>query len=296
MNYFVMEHWPNLFIVGASKAGTTSLYNYLNQIPEIYMSTVKEPNFFSVKTVGEKHPVKPIRDKTKYLRLFDKGKNFKYIGEASPTYLSDYDAALQIHQVSPKSKIIICLRDPVERVYSHYLMLHSNGMTHLSLNEQLKKEMTKNPDINLPHLRLQVGFYSKWITMYQNIFSKSQIKILIFEDFIKNPKQAMEEILRFLNIETRLTDFSPEVHNPYGVIKNPIAQKIRQSKIAHTFSNKFFSKPQKEFLKEKLIFSQKTKPLIDEESKDKLIKYYFQDVQILETILDKKLPWPNFHR
>jgi len=289
-----MEHWPNLFVVGAPKAGTTSLYHYLNQVPEIYMSKVKEPNFFSVKTVGEKHPVKPIRDKKKYLHLFDEGKNFKYVGEASPTYLDDSEAALLIHQASPKSKIIVCLRDPVERAYSHYLMIQGNRRTNLNFSEQLKKEMTKNPDINLPNLRLQVGFYSKWISMYLEIFGKNQIKILIFEKFIKNPKQTMEEILSFLNLKSTLTDFSPEVHNPYGIIKGPVARKIRGSKITHTLSNKIFSKSQKEFLKEKLIFSQKTKPLIDEESRDKLIKYYCQDVQILKTILERKLPWPNF--
>ena len=289
-----MEYWPNLFVVGAPKAGTTSLYHYLNQVQEIYMSKVKEPNFFSVKTVGEKHLVKPIRDKKKYLRLFDEGKNFKYIGEASPTYLDDSEAALLIHQVSPKSKIIICLRDPVERAYSHYLMIQGNRRTNLNFSEQLKKEMTKNPDINLPNLRLQVGFYSKWITMYLEIFGKSQVKILIFEEFIKNPKQTMEEILSFLNLKSALTDFSPEIHNPYGVIKGQVAQKIRQSKIIHAISHKIFFKSQKEFLKEKLIFSQQTKPLIDEKSRDKLIKYYFQDVQILETILERKLPWPNF--
>jgi len=290
-----MERWPNLFIVGAPKAGTTSLYHYLSQVPEIYMSKVKEPNFFSVKTVGEKHPVKPIRDKKKYLHLFAEGKNFKYIGEASPTYLDDPEAALLIHQVSPKSKIIICLREPVERAYSQYLMLQGLGRSNLNFREQLQKELIKNPEINLPNLRLQAGFYSKWITIYLNIFEKNQVKILIFEEFIQNPKQTIEEILCFLNLNNTLADFSPEVHNPYGVIKGPIARKIRQSKIVHTISNKIFSKPQKDFLKEKLIFSEKSKPLIDEESRDKLIEYYCEDVHILETILKRKLPWSNFH-
>jgi len=289
-----MEYWPNLFVVGASKAGTTSLYHYLNQVPEVYMSNIKEPNFFSAKTVGDKHPTKPIRDKKKYLSLFDAGKNFRYRGEASPTYFSDPEAPKLIHNVSPNSHIIISLRDPVERAYSHYLMLEEQGLTNLTFIEQLKLEMKNNLDINLPHLRLQVGFYSKWIKLYSEIFGPNQIKILIFEEFIQKPKQMMVEVLSFLDLNSALTDFSPEVHNPYGVIKGPLAQKIRESNIVHSISNKIFSKSQKAFLKEKLIFSQKPKPIIDIESKYKLIKYYYEDVKILKTFLKKKLPWPNF--
>ena len=93
-----MERWPNLFIVGAPKAGTTSLYHYLNQAPEIYMSPIKEPNYFSAKTMGDKHPVKPIRNKKKYQHLFENDKNSKYIGEASPTYLDDPEAPFLIHE------------------------------------------------------------------------------------------------------------------------------------------------------------------------------------------------------
>jgi len=65
-----MEKWPNLFIVGAPKAGTSSLYAYLKNIPGIYMSHYKEPNYFSAKTIAEKSVARPIRDKTKYLSLF----------------------------------------------------------------------------------------------------------------------------------------------------------------------------------------------------------------------------------
>src|SRR3989304_10189805 len=118
----MMERWPNLFIVGAPKSGTTSLHAYLDKIDDIFMSPIKEPNYFSAQTVSIKHPVNPIRDKKKYLKLFQKGIHNKYIGEASPSYLADSEASKLIHQVSPNAKIIISLRDPIDRVFSHYLM------------------------------------------------------------------------------------------------------------------------------------------------------------------------------
>jgi len=289
-----LEKWPNLFIVGAPKAGTTSLYHYLNQVPGIYMSPIKEPNYFSAKTRGEKHTEKPIRDKKKYLQLFENVENSKYIGEASPTYLDDPKAPFLIHKINPISKIIISLRDPVERAYSHYLMVKELGKTNLIFREQIMKEIAKTPDINSTHLHLHVGFYSKWVNVYLETFGKNQVKILIFEEFISNPKHALDEILKFLHLKYSLIDFTSEVHNPYREVKGPLAQKIRSSTLAHTLSNKLLSKSNREFLKEKLIFAKKDKPKIDKQSRTKLIEYYSKDVKILETVLERKLPWPNF--
>ena len=117
-----MKNWPNFYIVGAPKAGTTSMYEYLKNVPGIYMSAIKEPNYFSINTVPDNHPVlKPIRDKMKYLSLFDDVTNEKIIGEASPDYLPDPDAPHLIHQVAPHAHIVIILRDPVERAFSDYL-------------------------------------------------------------------------------------------------------------------------------------------------------------------------------
>jgi len=104
----------------------------------------------------------------------------------------------------------------------------------------------------------------------------------------------MDEILKFLNLKNSLIEFSPEVHNPFAESKNIVARKIRRSNIARTLSYKLFSKSQKNFLKEKLIFTKKDKPKMDKESRTKLIEYYSKDVKILETVLERKLPWPNF--
>ena len=119
-----MEKWPNLFIVGAPKAGTTSLHEYFEKkIPGIFMSDVKEPYYFCKTLIPIDHYITPIRDKKKYLELFEKSKTEKIIGESSVWYLSDPDASSLIYQKVPNAKIIIMLRDPVERAFSHYLML-----------------------------------------------------------------------------------------------------------------------------------------------------------------------------
>ena len=105
-----MKNWPNFFIIGAPKAGTSSLYNHLKEIPGIYMSPVKEPNYFSRSNVPDNSIYRPIRDKEEYLNLFEKVKDEKIVGDASTKYLTDVHAYELIHQVSPQARILISLR------------------------------------------------------------------------------------------------------------------------------------------------------------------------------------------
>src|ERR1700733_8619605 len=131
------DNLVNLFIVGAAKCGTTSLYEYLNQHPEIYMCPVKEPHFFSNKVEnlnkdlyrapepGKKYHTKVIKDIDVYTSLFDDGAAYKIRGEASPSYLWDSDVAQKLYQYNPNAKIIIILRDPIDRLVSAYQMDYS---------------------------------------------------------------------------------------------------------------------------------------------------------------------------
>jgi len=130
------ERWPNFFIVGAPKAGTTSLHAYLNNIPGIYMSSVKEPKYF-LASDSPKRYFPPIRDKKKYLKLFEKAREEKIIGEASPQYLHDPQTPKLIHQIIPQAKILISLRDPIERLFSGYLMQIRNGRIKTTFSEEI---------------------------------------------------------------------------------------------------------------------------------------------------------------
>ena len=117
-----MEKWPNFFIVGAPKAGTTSLYEYLKNIPGIYMPPIKETHYFSriivPDTISHFHP---IRDKNEYLSLFENVTDEKIIVDDSPSYLADPEAPKLIHEIVPHARILMSLRDPVERAFSGYL-------------------------------------------------------------------------------------------------------------------------------------------------------------------------------
>ncbi len=289
-----MDRWPNFFIVGADKAGTSSLYSYLKEISEIFMSPIKEPNYFSAKTIPQNSQLKPIRDKKKYLDLFKNVKDEKILGDASPSYLRDPEAANLIHQVSPDAKILISLRDPVDRFFSHYLMSRRLGKIQSTLYSKIQAELNKEDSRNNSKLLLYHGLYYEDVKRYVDIFGSTNVKIIIFEEFIKNEKITIENILKFLNLKNNLENFKPEIYNKYGVARNPISQKILQSGKIRRMSEKLISPSKRRILKEKLILKEEEKPKMEEKEKILLINYYRDDVQKLKNLLGKKLPWKNF--
>src|SRR6267142_5190973 len=114
------EMWPNFFIVGAPKAGTTSLYHYLRQAPGVFLPICKEPHYFSLSepTPGSCLLFRPITRKSKYLALFRGSEHHKARGDASPSYLVTESAAIRIRAEVADAKIIIMLRDPIQRAFS----------------------------------------------------------------------------------------------------------------------------------------------------------------------------------
>ena len=130
--------------VGAPKSGTTSLFAYLKTVPDIFMPEIKEPNYFSIVNVPKDSHSKPIRDKKKYLELFKKVKDEKIIGEASVSYLSDPKAPKLIHKEVPDAHIIIIIRDPIERAYSHYFNKVRSNIEKKSFHEAIDEKRCNN--------------------------------------------------------------------------------------------------------------------------------------------------------
>jgi len=286
---------PNFFIVGVPKAGTTSLYEYLKNISGIFMSPIKEPNYFSINTVPKNHPVlKPIRDKKKYLELFETVTNEKIIGEASPDYLADKDSALLIHQFSPKAKILISLRDPVERAFSDYLIHVRQGLMNLSFTEQLDKELKQKIDPAKPNCRLAYGFYFENIKKYIEVFGSKQVKIIIFEEFIKDPISTIKDILKFLDVNNTLHNFNGKIHNPYQGPRGTISQYLLTSNSTSKIAKKILPSSIRRIIRERILIAKKQKPNMKAKDRETLVNYYLNDVKKLENFLGRSLPWENF--
>ncbi len=199
-------HKPNFFIAGAPKAGTTALYEYLRHHPNIFMPKEKEPNYFS-----KDFPDYPsIKDEKDYLKLFKKCSNAHIaIGEASVFYLYSKVALQKIKIFNPNARIIAMLRNPVDLAHA----MHSQALYNYNEDEPNFEKAWELQAVRKNKDSLPKGCRAFQILQYKNlaslgyqverllkIFPREQIKIIFFEDFIKNPKSTYEDVLKFLNV------------------------------------------------------------------------------------------------
>jgi hypothetical protein len=206
---------PNFFLVGAMKSGTTSLYQYLNAHPQIYMSPVKEPNYFCKDWMPQ--PTERTRgmpaDWNDYLRLFEAAGNQTAIGEASIVYLCSKCAAQEIHQVAPNSRILMLLRNPVERAYSQYLNEWKMNYQHASFREEL--ERSRGPSELLgwvaPHPHIALGMYHDQVKRYLDRFGPDQVRVYLHDDLKRDAKSLVANVYGFLGVDPTFSTDSFEV-------------------------------------------------------------------------------------
>ena len=221
-----MKTLPNFLVIGAAKSGTTSLYHYLREHPQIYMSPVKEPEFFSY--MGEKidrrdprlaPAIFAITEWKDYEALFKNVRNETAVGEASPGYIYSPEAPKRIKQFLPQAKLIAVLRNPVARAYSHFTMRLNKSSDIVvepvrDFEEVLKAEESRIRDGWLAgwHYKRR-GFYYEQLKRYFDLFDRSQIQIYLYEDLEENTLKVVRGLYQFLGVEDRFVPVLERVHN-----------------------------------------------------------------------------------
>jgi len=221
---------PNFFIAGAPKAGTTSLYHYLDQHPQIYMSPVKEANYFAseicLENFAEEHQDRVSRDMQAmqdylagpmsvkrfgavglqwqdYLRLFRNVRQEEAIGEGSVLYLWSESAAKNILAKIPAAKIILILRDPAERAFSQYQQLAKKGRTSSSFSETCRQAMqASHGKFRAFRPFLELGVYADGVRRYLDLFPRENVHIAFYEDYRRDARATFAGILGFLKVDT----------------------------------------------------------------------------------------------
>lgn len=287
---------PNFLIIGAAKAGTTSLHYYVSQHPQVYMSPLKEPRFFALEgeTLRFQNPDKSINQSSitnldDYCNLFRDVKDELAIGEASPLYLYSSKAVERIHHYIPNVKLIAILRNPVERAYSCYK--HLIALEPLSFSDALADEENRIRE-NWAHLwhYQNGGYYYKQLTRYFKKFSKEQISIHLFDDLKSNPNTVIEKVFTFLEIEKTFTpDYSYK-----NVSKNPkvkVLQNIVSGKSTTRFlAKKVFPQSFRSNVAAKIRnWNSKEFPPMNEEVRSHLLTNYKEDILNLQDLLNRDL-------
>jgi Sulfotransferase family len=219
---------PNFFLVGAMKAGTTAVFESLGRHPHVYCSPIKEPNFFSDEFRFEKvssknsrnqfdvdayvngpmdRPVHGalVRDPATYYALFRLAKDQTAIGEASTSYLYSTSAARNIHSAVPHARVIMILRNPVDRAVSQYHMESRIGLVNDPFGSLLERDLrASDKTFKRSGQYVELGRYVKQIQRYLAVFPERQIKIVLYDDLSSDFDGVTDDILRFLDVDPEL--------------------------------------------------------------------------------------------
>lgn len=292
---------PNFLVIGAAKAGTTSLYRYLRQHPAIYMSPHKEPRFFALegKTIDFQGPGDLTRfnfvtDIDSYRKLFTGVVNERAVGEVSPWYLYVSQSPERIKHYIPDVRLIAILRDPVDRAYSNFLH---------SVREQLEPldDFAAAMEAEAGRIRdnwsyrwhyKQKGFYCPQLKRYFEMFSKDQIRVYLYDDFTSDPVSMLKDIYHFLEVDEYFEVDTTQRFNVAGVPKNKLLDRSlnRPSNLRALARTMIPSYRLRQFIKNNLRkINMADKPELPRDVREKYINEYRNDILELQDLLQKDL-------
>ncbi len=297
---------PNFLVIGAGKSGTTALYYYLKQHPQIYMSPMKEPKFFAYEgqkldfrgPSGTKVSQTSITDIEAYRALFQAVSNEIAIGEVSPEYLYNPRAPERIRHHIPNAKLIAILRNPVDRAYAGYLMQVREGReSYTDFAQALEAEETRIRDNWTFGHYASGGFYYTQLKRYFDLFNQNQIKVYLNEDLNTNAPGLLKDIFQFLEVDNAfLPDLSVR-YNVSGAPKNKLlhalvvginpikpALKTLLPKGLETILNERYNNLRARYFQYNLV-----KPQLSPEVRQQLIQTYREDILKLQDLIERDL-------
>jgi len=284
---------PNFLVIGAMKCGTTALYYYLEQHPQVYMSPVKEPNFFCLDAQENPDP-KSISDIETYRDLFKGASKERALGEASHCYLYDAKAVGRIKSYVPEAKFIAILRDPVDRAYSHFLHMVRNGTEPLTDFAQAL-EQDQNGANQKPTFQDYIGrgLYYAQLKRYFDNFPRDQIRVYLYDDLNGAPIDTLQDAFRFLGVDD---SFVPDVslkRNVSGYPKNRALDKLlRPGPVTHAL--KLYLPSELRWRLSRIHDRLKTRnlikpPPVQPRVRQQLIEVYREDILKLQELIRRDL-------
>jgi len=224
---------PNFFIVGFGRSGSTSLYKYLKQHPDIYMSTSKEPKFFCGEML-QGAGTSSVDTLPEYLELFAGATGEKVLGEASTLYILSEEAAGRIHEFNPDAKIVILLRNPVGFLQSwHSLGVRDGYESEPDLMRALDLEDERTAAGGAENRGAAVSYRYRHVIhnapqsvqRWYDVFGPEQVKVIVFDDLSERTEEVYRDLLGFLEVDPELIP-NFEVHNSAQAFGTPKAKWI----------------------------------------------------------------------
>lgn len=242
---------PNFLIIGAAKSGTTALWHYLRQHPEVFMTSTKHTRFFAFEEeprfcgppprsrgpVGTNSSVPyAVTDLDAYHALFREAKEETAVGEASHSYMYQPGAAERIHAYKADMKLVAILRQPAERAFSHFRQMVRDGREPIDdFLRALDEEDARVRERWWPDFHYgRIGLYGAQLERYFELFARDRIRAYLYEDLNGDPAGVLRDVFRFLGVDEGFSPDASARYNASGVPKNAalhlILQKLRMTR------------------------------------------------------------------
>lgn len=252
---------PNFLIIGVQRGGTSSLFRYLMEHPQIASPVDKEIHFFDLHFQKGWHWYLEQFSlfNGEYQENINHSKNI-ITGEASPYYIFHPLVAQRVKQYCPDIKLIVLLRNPIDRAISHYHHCIRFQLEKLPLNEALKLEKDRLKgeaekfkqdehyySYNHQHLAyISRGKYIQQLKHWRQYFDQQQFLILQSENFYNNPAKTLEKVTNFLEIDNyKLTEYYPHNQAEYPKTSPTIIKQLRA--YFHPYNQQLYQYLEKEF-------------------------------------------------
>lgn len=306
------EVWPNFFLVGAMKAGTTSIANMLAAHPEVFVSPVKEPNYFCSDVVIENENARDcamlkmadvsgqgtvphvhsglFRDEKEYLSLFKGWKDEKIGADCSTSYLYSEVAARNIANVAPGAKILMVLRNPVERAFSEFIMNCRIGVAVPPFAKYLDLEKAQRSHGVVPqyHKYVTAGLYSRQIKSYLEYFPDRQILIMLYDDLKNDPAAFMKQVFNFLGVDDRFNADKAR-SNPASYPRWAYFNMLLKKSGAKRLIQEILPRSTKSYLKKYYYRSLPVDISLNEADRQRLVYEFSGDIKNLSTLIKRDL-------
>jgi hypothetical protein len=309
------QRLPDFFIAGQPKSGTTALWTMLNSHPQIYMSKVKEPNYFTVDNArpeGTDGRRWTSLDQTgtrkesleEYLSLFAPAGADQLAGEASTSYLWSQGAARRIAELQPDAKIIAILREPASFLRARHLqLLRSRHETETDFRKAVELDSARLEGRHVPDNSVwpMALIYSDWVRYvehlrrHHDVFPKENVLVLIYDDYRRDNEATVSSVLRFLGVDDtvpvpptevhpgvrvrskRVRDFARSMGSPTGPVSRAFSSTVKAVVPTQLRHN----------VRRRVVFAEPGPP--DEEFMRELRRRYKGEVEALSDYLDRDL-------
>jgi hypothetical protein len=279
---------PNLFVVGAGKSGTTSLWAHLGAHPDIFMSELKEPHHFSRGGV----PGQPtVKDPSGYAELFAGGAGHRYRGEASPSYLWDEQSPARILEAAPDARIVISLRDPVERAHANYWSHLRGYVDERPFDVAVREELAAGTVdyLAVPPPYVARGYYDEQVVRYLDVFGGATM-VLLFDEFVADVRGTMRRVFEWLGLDAAPAEkLDPAPVYPFLRPRNAVVAALLDVPGVRRVGDAVLRGSLRKRI-DRVVFETE-KPALDPELRRLLRDVYAPHDARLRELLGRSLPW-----